>query len=77
MVEKPKQAREPDIENLLSADGKKNALRIVKQHPAIKEQFKAKFYSSREKIFADDINLMEHGEFLEAAELAANENALF
>jgi hypothetical protein len=77
VVQKPKQVAPAPDGDLLSADGKKNALRIVKQHPAIKEQFKAKFYSSREKIFADDINLKEHGEFLEAAELAANENVPF
>lgn len=77
VVQKPKQEPPAPDGDQLSAEAKKNALRIVKQHPAIKEQFKAKFYSSRDKIFADDINLKEHGEFLEAAELEAVENVPF
>lgn len=63
----------------LSNEGKKNALRIIKSNPDIKAQFVAKFYSSRPdgKIFADDVCLVEHGEFLEQAELAATENLPF
>ena len=75
VVPKPPPA-EPDSA-VLTKSAHDNALRIIKAHPAIKEAFIKKFYGSRDKIFPDDINLVEHGEFLEAAELAAKQDIPF
>ena len=70
---KQQQQDEPAAEVGLSKTAKDNALRIIKQHPAIKAAFIKQFYESRDKIFPDDINSKEHAEFLESAEVAASD----
>lgn len=57
------------VANELSEEGKMNALRIIKENPEIKAAFMKQFYPSRDKIFSNDVNNTEHGDFLERAEL--------
>lgn len=55
----------------LSPEAYKKALDTIKKNADIKAQFKAKFYSSRDAIYKEDIYLPEHAEFIEQAALAA------
>lgn len=55
----------------ISSKSKENALRIVKSDPNAKAAFLAKFYPSKSKLIAADINTTEHGKFIDEFELSA------
>ena len=59
-----------DLNKPISNPSRDNALRIVKADPKAKAAFMAKFYPSKSKLIAADINTMEHAEFLEQHELS-------
>jgi len=62
----------PKADNGLNAEQKANALRILKQEDGkAKAAFLAKFYPSKSKLIASDINTLEHAVFLDDFELNA------
>lgn len=56
---------------LITPEAKDNALRILKSDSTAKAAFLAKFYPSKPKLIAADINTMEHAQFLDEHELEA------
>ena len=62
----------PKADNGLNGEQKANALRILKQEDGkAKAAFLAKFYPSKSKLIASDINSLEHAVFLDDFELNA------
>jgi len=62
----------PEPKADLNAEQKANALRILKQEDGkAKAAFLAKFYPSKSKLIASDVNTLEHGVFLDDFELNA------
>ena len=62
----------PKVDNALTSNQKDNALRILKQEDGkAKAAFLAKFYPSKSKLIASDINTLEHAVFLDDFELNA------
>lgn len=62
----------PKADNALTPNQKDNSLRILKQEDGkAKAAFLAKFYPSKSKLIASDINTLEHAVFLDDFELNA------